>query len=355
MSGVSHRTMPLRFGVFGCGRIASSIHLPILAGMRDVAVATIADPDDARRHDALRLVPGAASHADFRESLATGQLDAVVITLPNALHAQAATAVFEHGLHVYVEKPLALSVADGRGLVASWRTAKTVGMVGYNYRFLPSYQEARALITANRIGRLIAVRSVFSSSQRALPEWKRGRDTGGGALLDLASHHVDMAAWLIGAQPHSVFCNLRSQNTQDDVALLQLEFPGGVSAQVCAIFGGPEEHRFEILGERGAIVVNPYGSELVETRPESLDGVRLRHFAGAARALASPDYWLAKMRKSSWHLSYQRALGAFVQGIRAGQSPQPDIAAGCETLVWLDAALESARHTRQVQLASVQP
>ena len=74
---MSLRTMPLRVGVLGCGRIASSIHLPILAGMREVAVAAIADPDGARRHEALRLVPGARSDADFRESLANGHLDAL--------------------------------------------------------------------------------------------------------------------------------------------------------------------------------------------------------------------------------------------------------------------------------------
>lgn len=349
---MSRPTTPLRVALLGCGRIASAIHLPILAGMPQVCIAAIAEPDEARRRTALRLAPGAALLADFRDSFNVDRLDAVVITLPNALHAPAAIAAFERGLHVYVEKPMALSAADGRALVRAWRTADVIGMVGYNYRFLPAYQQARAMMRAECVGRVIAIRSVFSTAQRTLPDWKSRRDTGGGALLDLASHHLDMSAWLVGAQPLSISCDLRSRHTQDDVALVQADFPGDVSAQVCAILGGPEEHRFEILGELGALVVNPYASEFVEMRPASLDGIRLGQFTGATRALMSPAYWKAKLNKSSWRVSYERALHAFVDGIRRGQSPEPDITSGYETLQSIDAAVESARLKGRVALSA---
>ena len=252
------------------------------------------------------------------------------------------------GLHAYVEKPLACGLAEGRQVLAAWRSAGTVGMIGFNYRFLPAYQHARELIAAHHIGRVIGLRSVFSTSGRTLPEWKRRRETGGGALLDLASHHIDLAAWLVDAPPRALSCDLHSRTTDDDTALLQVEFPDGISAQIFAAFGGPEQHRFEILGDRGALVVDPYGSEFVDIRPATLDGMRVSHLRTAAMALASPRYWMRKISRSNWHESYERAFGSFVRAARSGEAAQPDVAAGCNALAWIEAARESAREGRRV-------
>jgi predicted dehydrogenase len=347
---MSVRKTPKRVGLLGCGRIASAIHLQVLAGMRDVAVTALAEPNQNARQTAARLVPQAACFADFAELLATAELDAVVITLPSALHAVAARAAFQRGLHVYLEKPLAFSVVEGREVLAAWRRAGTVGMIGYNYRFLPAYQRARALIQSDQIGAVVALRSVFSVSHLTLPEWKQRRESGGGALLDLVSHHLDLAVWLIGKPPCSVVCDLLSRHSDDDVALVQLEFPGGISAQLFAAFAGPEQHRFEILGERGTLGVDVYGSESVDVRPATLDGVRLRHLLGAARALTSPPYWVQKITRSSWQGSYRNALSSFIHAVHVGDVPQPDLTHGFETLVWLDAARESARDKRRVPI-----
>jgi predicted dehydrogenase len=345
---MAERKARLRIGLMGCGRIASSIHLPILAGMREVAVTALADTDVSRRQEAARRVREAACFADFADVLSATELDGVIITLPNDLHVRAATAALQRGLHVYLEKPLAPDLLGGREVLTAWRAAGTVGMVGYNYRFLPSYQRAHDLIESGYIGPLVALRSVFCTSRRAVPDWKQRRDRGGGALLDLASHQLELAAWLVGKPPLSVTCDLLSRQTDDDAVLVQLEFPGGVPAQMFAAFGGPELHRFEILGERGRLSVDPYGSDVLETRPATLDHVRLDQFLDAARALASPWYWLRKTAGSHHRTSYRLALRDFVLGALTGRQPQPDLAAGFATLAWIDAARESARDKRRV-------
>ena len=242
------------------------------------------------------------------------------------------------------------NLAEGRQVQSAWRSAGTVGMVGFNYRFLPAYQRARELIAAHQIGRVVGLRSVFSTSARTLPEWKRRRETGGGALLDLASHHIDLAAWLVNAPPLALSCDLHSRKTDDDTALLHVEFPGGVAAQIFAVFGGPEQHRLEIIGDGGALAVDPYGSEFVEIRNATLDGARVSHLRTAAKALASPRYWMRKITRSNWHESYERAFASFVRAARSGEAAQPDVAAGCNTLAWLEAARESARDGRRVSV-----
>lgn len=345
------RTTQLRVGLLGCGRIAASIHLPILASLGQVAVVALAEPDEARRRNAARHAPEAASFADSAEALARAELEAVVITLPNALHASVAQAAFLRGLHVYLEKPLALCASEGREVLRACQTAGTVGMIGYNYRFLPQYQRARAVIQSGHLGKVVALRSIFSS-QSPLPDWKRRRETGGGVLLDLVSHHLDLAAWLVGEPPQFVACDLHSRSSDDDTALLHLEFPSGIRAQFIALFGGPEQHRFEILGERGGLVVNPDASDLIETRNATMGRVRLNQFLEATRALASPAYWMRKATGEQWRVSYRRALSCFVNAALNREQPQPDLTAGCATLAWLDAARESARQGCKI---AVQP
>ena len=347
--------MPLRLGIAGCGRIASSIHLPILAGIGEAKVIALAEPDSARRQEAALRIPQAACVGEFADLLSVPELDAVVVTLPTDMHAKAAIAAFQRGLHVYLEKPVASSLAEGRDVLSAWRTAGTVGMIGYNYRFLPAYQRARDIVQSGRIGPLVVLRSIFCSSRRALPSWKQRRETGGGALLDLASHHLDLAAWFAASAPLSLTCDLVSRETEDDTALLQVEFAGGVSAQLLATFGGPERHHFEIIGENGALSVDPYGSDVVEIRNAGLDRIRFNRFLDGSKALLSPRYWLSKATGSLSHVSYLNALRSFVQGASVGRQPQPDIQAGCVTLAWLDAARESARDKRKVSLENVSP
>ena len=102
--------MTLRVGLFGCGRIAQALHGPILARMEGVRLTALADADAAARLRLAAVAPGATLYADWRRPLELGEMDAVVICLPPALHAPAAIAALEAGAHVYVEKPLALSL-----------------------------------------------------------------------------------------------------------------------------------------------------------------------------------------------------------------------------------------------------
>lgn len=322
--------------------------------MRDVALVSVAEPDEDRRRNASRVFPRVRWVSDFGELLEKPDVEAVVITLPNHLHASAAVAAFQHGLHVYVEKPLASDLSGGRDVLTAWRRAGTVGMLGFNYRFLPAYQRAREIILARQIGPVVGIRSVFSTTRRDLPEWKQRRNTGGGALFDLASHHLDLSAWLLGTPPQAVSCKLHSRVTEDDVAALHVEFDGGISAQIFAVLGGAEQHRLEILGERGALVVEPYASEFVDVRPATLDGVRVSNLRTAARALANPRYWVRKINHSNWHVSYERAFDSFVHAVQSKSAVQPDLDVGFATLAWLEAARASARDGHRVQLGDAQ-
>ena len=343
----------LKVALLGCGRASHYIHLAALTGLPNVELTALAESDPERCSEAAKRAPRAETFSDFRELLERADVEAAVITLPNRLHVPAAVAAFRRGLHVYVEKPLALSLAESDEVMTAWRASGSVGMIGHNYRFSPMHEKARRLIGEGRIGGIVALQSVFSTVGRDLPQWKRRRETGGGALLDLASHHLDLAGWFIGAVPVAIACSLRSAQNEDDTVVLQLEFEGGTIAQTLASLSTVEDDRFEIYGDSGRIVVDRYRADDVEVHPPTLERVRLRRFTYAARALASPAYWRAKIAKSGPEVSYWRALSSFAEAALQGRSERPDLMDGYRCLALLEAAEQSAREGRRVRVPSI--
>ena len=199
---------PVALGLIGCGSIARNVHLKVLRRLPGVRVAALADPDAQRLNAAQRLVPGAAGCADYRQLLDLPHVQAVVIAAPNAHHAEMTVAALDRRKHVYLEKPIATSLAGARQILAAAQQAGTVGMMGFNYRFNPLYQETRRLIRSGRLGELVSVRSVFATASHPLPDWKQSRHSGGGVLLDLASHHVDLVRHFLGGEVRAVFATV---------------------------------------------------------------------------------------------------------------------------------------------------
>jgi myo-inositol 2-dehydrogenase / D-chiro-inositol 1-dehydrogenase len=249
---------PLKIGVMGCGGIARAVHLPLLSRLPQVEVVALAEADPERRAAAAKWARGASLFAGYPELLRESAAEAVLICLPNALHAEAAIASFEHGRHVYLEKPLATGLADARSVLSAWKTAGVTGMIGFNYRFNPLYQEARRQIASGRLGKLVGVRSVFATSAANLPAWKRSRAGGGGVLLDLASHHLDLVRFFFDQEICAVSADLRSLRSEGDSAVLQLRLSDGLLVQSLFSFRAVEEDRFEVYGETGKLTVDRY-------------------------------------------------------------------------------------------------
>ncbi len=330
--------------------MAEQIHLPVLTGLEGVDVVAIAEADAARREEVSRCLPAAAVFDGIETLLDEVQLDAVVITLPNALHAGAAAAAFARGLHVYLEKPLAPTLAAAREVVAAWKAAGTTGMIGHNYRFGSLQGEARRLVAEGRIGRVVAAQTVFSTPSRDLPDWKRQRETGGGALLDLASHHLDLLPWLLRSRPLAISCHLRSVHSEDDTAAVRLEMEGDVAVHILATISSVEDDRIEIYGDAGRIVIDRYRSDRVEVHPTTLDGVRLLRVSHAVRAMTGLSYWQRKLRGEISEASFHKALNEFSRAAREGRPAKPDLDDGLRGLSLVDAAMRSAAESRTIPI-----
>lgn len=128
-------------GVVGGGLVAQAMHLPYLAQFRDrFELAALAEPSEPVRAALAARYAISSTHPDFRALLEAGALDAIVICSPTGTHAEIVLDALDAGLHVFVEKPLCITLADAERIVASRDRAGKVVQVGYMKRFDPAYE-----------------------------------------------------------------------------------------------------------------------------------------------------------------------------------------------------------------------
>jgi predicted dehydrogenase len=223
-------------------------------------------------------------------------------------------------------------------------------MIGFNYRFNALYQAARQHIQSGRLGELVSVRSVFSSAARILPAWQQTRQNGGGALLDLASHHIDLIRFFFAQEVREVFAGLRSQRSEDDSAMLELRLADGLLVQSFFSMSAVDEDRFEVYGTAGKLVVDRHLSLDVEILDPTLDFARLKRIRRGVGSLIRSPYLLDKIRAPAYEPSYRAALAHFVVAARANQPALPDFRDGYRSLAVVEAAEESARIGQAVAL-----
>lgn len=336
------RSVVVRVGLLGCGSIAAEHHLPNLRRGRRAVLVAAADPDPValRRAAAGR---GVELHAAADEVLERDDVDAVVISVPSHLHAELAVAAATAGKHVYLEKPIATSAEDGRRVKDAADRAGIVAVTGFNRRLHPLCRQARAIVAAGEIGCVRSVQTAFCEPVpvEAMPAWKRRRTTGGGVLLDLASHHVDLLRWLLGEELEVEDASLSSEETDDDRARLRLSTPSG--AEIQSVFSFREAHadHVELIGERGTLRIDRHRAALALTLPRRLG-------YGVRRLRPRPDrdvvaWRLQRLARLGAEPSYRRSLGAFVDRIRGTETDAATVDDGLRSLEVVLAAERIAR------------
>ena len=345
--------MSVRIGLIGCGVIAERVFIPLLPTIPGARLSAIVDTDPARLQVARLRAPAAEPFADADALLASAELDAVIVAAPTQLHATVAEAAFNRGLHVYIEKPLAASLADGARVVTAWRRAGTVGMVGFHGRFNPLYRRLQHAVQQGRGGPPVCVRTVFTTAPRELPAWKRRRSTGGGVLLDLASHHVDLVRFLFAREITGVRATLQSRHSEQDTATLELELAGGVLVQSFFSLAAAERDHVEIYGEQARLSVSRFSSLDVDVR--SNPGSHMRAFGDALRrgaTLRRLGSAIVARRSPLRDPGYGRAIAHFVAAADGAPLPAEaaDVTDGMACLAVIEAAERSAASGRREEI-----
>lgn len=316
------------------------MHLKLLRRMPGVTLAAVADLDPKRRVEAEHAGVRATAGADAL--LSRPDIDAVVIAVPPIAHAALASAALDRGRHVYLEKPLAASLAEGQAILDAWRRPgrpARVGMIGFNYRFNPLVRKARQLLVRGAVGRPVAARTVFSIVRRPEPAWRHSAEQGGGPLLELASHHVDLMAYLFRARVVEVAAARPVPGSEATVAL-RLRLEDGLDVHSTFSVDGIDDDRIEVAGERGTLTVDRYRSWHVRVtgpRP-ALWADRLQNAMGA---LLGTPHLVQKLRSPYHEPSYRFALQHFLDAVRGAHSASPDFEDGYRALEVVVAATQS--------------
>lgn len=338
---VTSSTRPVRLAILGCGRIAQAVHLPVLRTLSSIEVTAVAEPDEALRGKAQTCFPQAAAFPDWQEVLTLQNVDAVLIALPNALHAPAAVTAFKQGKHVYLEKPIALDLESAERVLAAWQSSDLVGAIGFNFRLHPLLQKLKSAIERGDLGELIEVRSWFSTAPRSIPEWKQNAQTGGGVLLDLASHHVDSMRFLFEEEIAEAVASTSSALHEADNAALAMRLGSGLPIHSHFSSTSHHEDRIEVTGSNGIWRFDRHKSLVLEC--PALKASRVKRWVELARSLG---YSLYKLRSPEFEPSYRRALAHFADCIQGGPEYSPDLSDGLASLKVVLAALESAQTNR---------
>ena len=252
------------WGIVGYGWVAHDYMAPGIraAGHRLVAVC---DPDPDSRASAER--DGARTHADLAGLLAEPEVEAVYVATPNHLHRGAVEALAAAGKAVLCEKPMAASLADAEAIARAVESRRTFYATAFDQRHHPAHRAMRALVAADRIGTVTAVRIVYACwlgrewSAAGQPNWRIDRaQAGGGALMDLAPHGLDLVDFIVG-EPIAEILGLTQRRVHDyavdDGALLVGRTAGGVLASLHVAYNCPDSlprRRLELIGTRGMLV-----------------------------------------------------------------------------------------------------
>jgi predicted dehydrogenase len=225
----------VRIALVGLGKMGLS-HLAIAQAHPRVELVAICDTANYVA-EVLNKYTGVHVYSSFDKLLSEETLDAVIIATPSRMHASMVRAALVRGLHVFCEKPFCLNALEGTHLAELAEQKHLVGQVGYHFRFVGAFAEARRLIDLGALGRIHHVRAeaygpVVLRTKSAT--WRAKQNEGGGCLFDYACHAVDIVGYLVGypERVEGTILNKIFSNDVDDEVYSNFRFANGATGQL---------------------------------------------------------------------------------------------------------------------------
>ncbi|MGX1701266.1 Gfo/Idh/MocA family oxidoreductase [Microbacterium sp. NPDC055357] len=318
----------LRAGLLGVGMMGRH-HARVLRELDGVELAAIADPggDPHGVAGALEVLPDI-------ESLIAAGIDIAVVAVPTRFHEDAALKLAAAGVHTLVEKPIADSIDAGQRMVDAFADAGLVGAVGHIERFNPALQEMRRRIEAGDLG---AVYQIQTRRQGPFP----ARIADVGVAKDLASHDVDLTAWVAQSDYATVFAQttFKSGREYEDMIAITGRLESGVIVNHLVNWLSPMKERLTVVtGEKGAFAADTSTGDLTffANGTVPLEWESMAAFRGVSEGDVTR---FAFAKREPLRVEHE----AFRDAVLGKPSDVVTMAQGQRTLVVVEAALESAR------------
>lgn len=372
----AERPRRLRLGMVGggIGALIGDVHR-MAARLDDewelVAAALSSDPDRARASAAALRLPPERSYADYatmarEEAARPDGIDAVAIVTPNHLHAPAAHAFLDAGIDVICDKPLALSLAEGRAMAEKARAQGRFFAVTYNYSGYPMVRRARQMVRAGTLGRLRAIQVEYAQDWLGTPleasghkqaAWRTdpARAGNAGCLGDIGTHAYHLACFVTGRLAREVMAELVTfvpGRALDDHVQAMLRFDDGLRGTLWAsqvASGAANGLRLRVHGDLASLEFDQQRPDELLLRHQGGDETRMRRGrtpAGATEFLRLPGGHPEGFIEGFAQLYRDAALVIRARQAGAdGAAAAPDLSTvrdGLQGLAFVEAVLRSA-------------
>ena len=342
----------LRVGIIGCGRI-SDLHMLGYESRDDARIVALCDvdPENTAAKSKQWQLPDAAIFEDYRQMCESGLVDLVEIIVPHHLHYEIAAFAIGCDLHVSLQKPMSLDLADADRLISAASDTSRVVRLYENFLFYPPVLKALELIEQGVIGEPLSLRlksnAGYSPSAWDIPFpallWRHTpEECGGGPLVFDDGHHKFSLAWIVLGQPSEVHAWIGSTFVLsfelDSPSLVSMRYESGAVASLEVVYSqelliqGTEHYaqddRMEVTGTKGVIWVNRGHGQIGDVPPV------VSYADGRIETHECP---------TGWEQSFIGATRSLLDTIASGREPILTLAEGRDVLAAALAAQRSAK------------
>lgn len=346
MSSTPILNRKIKIALVGCGRIAKSHLRAITEHEQHLNLVAICDNSDVVRQ-AVGEQLGVPVFEELSDMLKAVDIDIVTLCTPSGIHAKQSNLVAAHGRHIITEKPMATHWQDGLQMVETAEQNNVLLFVVKQNRLNPTVRALKQAIDIGRFGKMYTIHAnVFWTRPQEYydqAQWRGTRQFDGGALMNQASHYVDLLAWLGGSisEVQAMTGTLARNIECEDTAVLNLRWQSGAIGSMCvSMLTYPKnfEGSITILGERGTV---------------RLDGLALNQIK-CWQFLDKND--IAEVESLSYHPTsvYGNGHGLYYENVinvlRGKSEPISDGRSGLKSLELLIAAYVSAQEKKSIYL-----
>jgi predicted dehydrogenase len=301
----------LKLGLVGAGPVATRFCVPAIRAVPEVVAYMIADLDDERARAVADTCPFVNRTQDFTDLC--DQVDLAIVALPNHLHQPVSCRLLEAGVHVLCVKPMARNVEECQRMMASAETGGAILAVGHHRRFRSNMQQGKELLDNGLIGRVRRV----EAQEGSISDWPRSpayfdpAQAGGGALLDLGVHCIDLIRWLVGEFVDLQYSGNQTPARVESEADLRFQLEDGVEGRLLMSRDRDLRNHIRLFGTEGSLTLGLWEPDIILERPQ---GKAFRHF---------PSLQLSPIRRAM-DASYVNMLSHFITAIHSHTQPEVD-------------------------------
>jgi predicted dehydrogenase len=260
----SREKRKIRYAVVGLGYISQIAVLPAFAHAAKNSELTALVSDDAEKLKKLGRkyrVERLHHYDEYDDLLASGEVDAVYLGLPNHLHHDYTLRSARAGIHVLCEKPMAVTVEECEDMINACQASDVKLMIAYRLHFEEANLKAIEIVNSGQIGEPRIFNSVFTN-QVEEGNIRLRRETGGGTLYDIGIYCINAARYLFRSEPTEVFAKTANNGEErfteiEEMTSAIMHFPGERLANFTCSFGAADVSAYEVVGTKGALRVDP--------------------------------------------------------------------------------------------------